>query len=204
MTRTPATRPSPLPPPASRRAALALAAAGAVALLAFAVGRRSAEPSAPQRAERPAAAERAPAPSGRPLPIRPQGQLPGPTATAAAMPSAPVAVEAPSSPAPQGRPTPALVARVSEEARAVLEAARPELAGRCIPGGRLPDGKAGATFTFNVTFDASGREIARGIGEDRRYRAPEVARCLRSLPIGSLRVTPPGANVGVRVAMNLP
>lgn len=203
MNRTPAVRPS-SPPRTSHRAALTLAAAGALVLLAFAVGRRSAEPSGQSRPAGPLAAERAPAAARRPIPLHPQGQLQGPTAAVAATPSAPAAVVAPSPLTPLGRPTPALVARVSEEARAVLEAARSEFTGRCIPGGRLPGGQAGATFTFNVTFDASGREIARGIGEDRRYRAPEVARCLRALPIGSLRVSPPGASVGVRVAMNLP
>jgi hypothetical protein len=91
-----------------------------------------------------------------------------------------------------------VVARVAHEATRVLEAARSDLAARC-----APSGAGGAQFTFNVTFDANGREIARGISEDRRHRAPRVASCLRKLPIGSLRVTPPGANVGVRVAMQL-
>jgi hypothetical protein len=59
-------------------------------------------------------------------------------------------------------------------------------------------------FTFNLTFDGSGREIARGIGEDRRARAPEVASCLRRLPLGTLRVPAPGTRVGVRVALALP
>jgi hypothetical protein len=102
-----------------------------------------------------------------------------------------------------GRPTPELVSLVAQQARRKLEEVRPELIERCVPEPRRGD-PGGATFTFNVTFDAGGREIARGISEDRRYRAPEVASCLRRLPLGSLRVPPPGAIVGVRVALNLP
>jgi hypothetical protein len=104
-----------------------------------------------------------------------------------------------------GRATPELVARVTEEATAALEQTRAQLVERCQAEGGLTGRSRGARFTFNVTFDANGREIARGINEDRRFRAPpELSRCVRSLPPGSLRVTPPGANVGVRVAMMFP
>jgi hypothetical protein len=101
---------------------------------------------------------------------------------------------------PQGRPTPALVARVQQEVTRELERARPALASRCVPPGEASTSR----LTFNVTFDANGREVARGISEDRRAPAPKIASCLRKLPVGSLRVAAPGAHVGVRVAMTLP
>lgn len=124
------------------------------------------------------------------LGAREAGELPVP---------APVAPGAAPLLTPQGRPTPALVARVTDDARRALEEARTGLLARCAPAGH----RARARLTFNVTFDASGREIARGIAEDRTARAPEVASCLRKLPLGSLRVAAPGTSVGVRVALNL-
>lgn len=102
---------------------------------------------------------------------------------------------------PAGRPTAATVARVAEDAARSLEAVRPQLA-RCLPdGGR---GAAPARLTFHVAFDATGREVARGVAEDRRARSPELARCLRALPLGAVSVAPPGAPVGVRVAITFP
>jgi hypothetical protein len=178
----------------------------AAALLAYAYGRWSAEPP-------PAATEpplRAPGPSDRrPAPgERSFGRLAPPVPAppgAAGLAAAPAAagLPPPSLVTASGRPTPELVSIVAQHARHRLEEARPALVERCVPEARRA-GRQGATFTFNVTFDRSGREIARGISEDRRFRAPEVASCLRRLPIGSLRVPPPGAVVGVRVAMNLP
>jgi hypothetical protein len=186
--------------PASRRLAL-LAAPAAVALaLAFAAGRWSTgdEP-------RPAAGDRGAAPlraaPGRVSPV--ERTLAG--GIAFAPPPAPVVAAAvPAAPASPARGVPReIVARVAAEASLGLERARQDLVARCVPGNASAGGP-GAKLTFNVTFDASGREIARGISEDRRHRAPEIASCLRRLPLGSLRVSAPGANVGVRVSMNLP
>jgi hypothetical protein len=103
-----------------------------------------------------------------------------------------------------GRATQELVRRATAETTAVLENARAELNARCWPRDGLASGHQDTLVTFNVTFDANGREIARGLGEDRRARAPELLRCLQQLPLGSLRISPTGANVGVRVAMRLP
>ncbi len=175
----------------------------AATLVAFFAGRWAADAAA-GRAAAPAlggvtAAAATPAP---PAPDwRPRAPDPGPASPSPA-PALPVRVE-PAGVSPGGRPSPALVARVAEEAGQALEAARPELTARCVPPGR-PPGQAAARFTLNVTFDASGREIARGLSEDRGARSPEVAGCLRRLPLGALRVSAPGANVGVRLALSLP
>jgi hypothetical protein len=199
-------RTSPTTPRSSFPVGAILAAAGlASVVVAYTAGRWIATPApAPRaaaertaRAEPPARGERQATPwyaSGR--------FTSGAAESARGAPEAQATPPAPPAAAPQaapaGRPTPELVARVAHEASRVLEAARPDLAARC-----APSGAGGAQFTFNVTFDANGREIARGISEDRRHRAPKVASCLRRLPLGALRVTPPGANVGVRVAMKL-
>lgn len=102
------------------------------------------------------------------------------------------------------RATPELVARATAETTSVLESSRAELDARCWPKAGLASGAASTVVTFNVTFDAGGREIARGLAEDRQARAPELVRCLQRLPLGSLRITPTGANVGVKVAIRLP
>jgi len=128
----------------------------------------------------------------------------GPRSLAGAGDTLPAPAAPTGAPARPGRPTPALVAQVTEAARLGLEAARADLVARCLPAGRAGPGAPPVPFTFHVTFDAGGREIARGIGEDRRARAPEVAGCLRRLPLGTLRVDPPGTSVGVRVALSLP
>lgn len=177
------------------------AALVAATLLAFVGGQWAADTALAPRGLEPASpVATAPAPAvDRPAPA-------GPSAAPAAAPAALAAADEPPAPqaAPPGRPTPAVVARVAEEASLALERAREDLRARCVPAGRPAGSGLPARFTFNITFDASGREIARGISEDRRARDPEVAGCLRRLPFGTLRVTAPGANVGVRVAMSLP
>lgn len=194
MARTPAAAPS--RPARARRGALVAASAAAAALAAFAAGRWSGPaavaPSGPAAAEdepSPAEAARPPAaPLAPPEPgVRPA--LPPPPAAGAP-------------PRAEHRATPEVVARVAREASERLEAARAELVERCVPAGRR-NGQA-TPFTFNVVFDAGGREIGRGIVEDRLHRAPDVARCLRSIPIGAFRVSPPGARVGVRIPLSFP
>lgn len=193
--------PAPSRPRARSRGPI-VAASGVALALAFTGGLLVAELAAPAVGR----AALAPPPAGVEAAAAPE-RAPSPAWSAPA--AAPAAVAAPPAIAPaipalltaQGRPTPALVTRVTEEATRSLEAARAGLAARCPPDrARTTPGR----FTFNVVFDASGREIARGIAEDRRARAPEVAACLRALPLGALQVSPPGASVGVRVALSLP
>jgi hypothetical protein len=204
-------RSAPAPHSTSSRLAAPFLALGAVAaLLAYAAGRwASLDARATSHAPAPtepydAGPSRGDAPSR--AASRPAWRVPPPApALAAVAPAAPVPQpQAPALLTPQGRPAPLLVQRVAAEVTRWLEQSRSELIERCVPANRLVHGEPGAAFTFNVTFDANGREIARGISEDRKLRAPEVASCLRKLPMGSLRVTAPGATVGVRVAMHLP
>ena len=135
-----------------------------------------------------------------PAPPLPAPQLPPPAVRA------PVAVAPPSLPAVPARAASAteLQARVAEEVKAQLETLRPYIASRCPPSAVLKGGQASATLTVNSTFDAQGREIARGISEDRRSPAAELARCLRQLEGIALSVSPPGSNVGISVAVAFP
>lgn len=58
-----------------------------------------------------------------------------------------------------------------------------------------------AKFSLDMTFDPQGTEITRGLSEDRSAPRPDVANCLRTLPM-SLRVSPPPP-VPVRVQLPL-
>jgi hypothetical protein len=94
--------------------------------------------------------------------------------------------------------------RAAVETRQQLEAAKRDLVDRCWPAKGLPGGRTSARVTFSVAYDAYGREVGRGISDDRRAPSGELGRCLSRLPLGSLRVSPPGSSVGVKVALNLP
>jgi hypothetical protein len=127
----------------------------------------------------------------------PRRTLPLPTAA----PQPPVAPSGPA--AAKVVVTPDLVARVAEQARERLEGLRPLLVRRCWPEGG-PRSRAASTVVVNLTFDASGREIARGISESRRAPAGEAGACLRKLRDAPIAIAPPGATVGVSVPLTLP
>lgn len=90
------------------------------------------------------------------------------------------------------------------ETRTQLEAAKRDLVDRCWPAKGLPGGRTHTRVTFSVAYDAYGREVGRGISEDRRSPTGDLRKCLARLPMGTLRVSPPGSSVGVKVALNLP
>ena len=99
---------------------------------------------------------------------------------------------------------PDLAAQVSLEARANFEEHRHRIVSECWPAAGLPRGAKVAKVTMNVTFDANGREIARGISEDRRAPAGQFARCMRTLPTSRLSVSPPGQTVAVSIPLAYP
>ena len=100
--------------------------------------------------------------------------------------------------------TPSAVERVTGEARRQLESYKDLILSRCWPTAGLPGGRSSARLTLNVTFDAGGREIARGIVEDPRARAGPFARCLQSLPGTTLSVSAPGATVAIAMLLSYP
>jgi hypothetical protein len=94
--------------------------------------------------------------------------------------------------------------QAAAETRQQLEAAKRDLVEKCWPAKGLPGGRTSTRVTFSVAYDAYGREVGRGISEDRRSPTGELRTCLARQPLGSLRVSPPGSSVGVKVALNLP
>jgi hypothetical protein len=145
-----------------------------------------------------------PAPSAGPPPASVE-------AAAGSMRAPPVPADAPS----PSRPHPALAAappaqpgalykRVQADAIRALEARRPLFVKQCWePSLRKNPAPARAKYHFNMTFDESGKEIARGISEVRGMERPDAAQCLRMIPLG-IGVPPPGTRVAVEVEMILP
>ncbi|WP_433937040.1 hypothetical protein AB3662_20590 [Sorangium cellulosum] len=124
---------------------------------------------------------------------------------------APAPVEAPAPPQPAPRAADATAAstgelykRVEADAVKALEARRSLFVKQCWePSLKKSPTPARARYLFNMTFDASGKEIARGISEVRGMDRPDAAQCLRMIPLG-IGVPPPGARVAVEVEMILP
>ncbi|AUX34741.1 MULTISPECIES: hypothetical protein [Sorangium] len=106
-------------------------------------------------------------------------------------------------PAPQRAPA---VPReeVERQAARALDARRPALVERCYkPAIAARPAPREVKYVFNLTFDAQGRQIARGIIEDRETSRPDVTACLvAALP--PIAVEPPGASVRVDVPFSLP
>lgn len=175
-------------PRSRKKLLIAVPLAAAALALAFALGQWTADPPAPApQQEVPVARAEPPPPLVPPMP------RPPPPAAQAARVFEPVPPPPP--PAPSS-PTPEIVARVISDATVKLEDQRPQILARC------PPGSGGAQVTFNVTFDAQGREIARGISENRRARAGAFAKCLRDMDGMPLSIPPPGTNVAVSIPVS--
>lgn len=126
------------------------------------------------------------------------GATASPTATAAAPSS--TAVAAPSSTATEAA-SPPTVKQLRQHAQRALEAEKPRFVERCwTPSAGGPDQ---IKLVFELLFDPEGREIGRGVTEVRDMARPDVADCVRGLPLG-LTIPPPGRPVELRVALLLP
>jgi len=189
---------------------LMVGAAVVAALVAFLAGRLTGD-AAPSRNEgRGASRETARAESGwASEPARGEGQRSAFAAPAARAESLGAGSAGPADAPRPASATPVVVpaqvaVKATEETRQQLEAVRHELVEKCWPARGLPSGRTTARVTFNLVYDASGRAIGRAISEERRAPAPELTRCLSRTPLDSFRVSPPGSNVGVNVAVNFP
>ncbi|WP_437942265.1 hypothetical protein [Sorangium sp. So ce341] len=128
-------------------------------------------------------------------------------------PSQPHPAPADAQPPPQPHPAPAAAApalrrelhkRVEADAVKALEARRPQFLKQCWePSVRKNPAPPRAKYLFSMTFDESGKEIARGISEVRGMERPDAAQCLRMIPLG-IGVPPPGTRVAVEIEMVLP
>lgn len=97
-----------------------------------------------------------------------------------------------------------LKALVLGQAESGLEGLRPEIVRECwAPTSAQDAAPARASYVLDLTFDATGRLIARGLREKRGESRPHVATCLSRRPL-DLSVPPPGTTVRVEVPFSLP
>ncbi|WP_437332252.1 hypothetical protein [Sorangium sp. So ce394] len=120
-------------------------------------------------------------------------------------PPAGAAERAPGERAPAAQRAPAVPREeVARQAARALEARRPALVERCYkPAIAARPAPREVKYVFNLTFDAQGRQIARGIIEDREASRPDVTACLATA-LPPVAVEPPGASVRVDVPFSLP
>jgi hypothetical protein len=115
--------------------------------------------------------------------------------SAPAAPGAPVGL-APAQPPPAAAPD---VKTVLADTLKALEVHRAAIVDKCLK----PNGAERSKFSFNITFDASGKQIARGFIEDRETARPGVGPCVTD-SVPALTVPPPGAVVRVDGEWALP
>lgn len=95
-------------------------------------------------------------------------------------------------------------AKVAKDAAAALGKHKKALTETCVAPAlaKKPDPPT-VKYLFNITFDAAGRPIARGVVEDRATSRPEVLTCISdNFPV--IQVPPPGQSVLVDVPLELP
>jgi hypothetical protein len=136
---------------------------------------------------------------------QPPAPAPAPSAAALAPPSPAMPAEAvqPVQPAQPAGPA-ADRSAVAKQAEAALAQHRKSLTDQCLAPSlaRKPDPPV-VKYVFNVTFDAEGKQIARGVSEDREAARPEVTACV-SEKLPTLTVPPPGQTVRVEIPLSLP
>lgn len=116
-----------------------------------------------------------------------------------AAPPAPVEPATVRAAAPAGAPPPtATQEEVLRQAQEALAYQRDALVTSCRPG---PGEQH--RFVLNVTFDAAGAEVMRGIVEDRSNPSPGIAQCVAQT-LKALRIPPPGATTLVDVPLRVP
>lgn len=94
--------------------------------------------------------------------------------------------------------------RVIREAAIVLGTHKKSLTEKCLAPSlaKKPD-PPNVKYTFNITFDAAGNIVARGVMEDRATSRPEVLECINdNFPV--VRLPPLGQTVLVDVPFELP
>lgn len=143
-----------------------------------------------------------------------------PSASAGSAPIVPVssasaaAVASTTAPRPDAStpPSPSATADASARSKATIDSdvaqAIEKLKQRTVKECWLPlKGQPGlpakVKFVYSGSFDPTGKEVARGISEDREANAPKVSACLRSFSM-ELTIPAPGQYVNVNVPFEVP
>jgi hypothetical protein len=130
-----------------------------------------------------------------------------PSAPAPPTPPAPT-LTAPTPERPVARPAEAPVVPgrdvVAAQVAAALAAQKPALLEKCWkPSATSVPPPNPARWTFDFVIGADGRQLSRGVREERRTGSPEITRCVLAA-LETVVVPPPGASVAVDVPFALP
>lgn len=116
----------------------------------------------------------------------------------------PTRTDGASTPPPAPSATPELLKASALSASKALEKHKKHLVEKCWnPSAKANPEPKSITYTFDFTFDADGKQIARGLSEPRGASRPGVGQCLQS-ELPSLTIDPPGVSVAFKVEMTLP
>ncbi len=119
------------------------------------------------------------------------------TALVEAAPVAPLEVASASSSAHRSRD-------VALEATAALDRQRKAIVAACVlPALAQQPEPPTVKLTFNFTFGEDGKQLGRGVAEDRATSRPEVTRCVVDR-LNPISVSPPGQRFRVDVPWTLP
>jgi hypothetical protein len=108
-------------------------------------------------------------------------------------------------PVPTAKPAPTVdKARVVQQATTAINTHKKSLVEKCLAPSlaKKPD-PPNVKYIFNITFDAAGNILARGVVEDRATSRPDVLQCV-SDNFPALHIESPGQTVLVDVPLELP
>ncbi len=145
--------------------------------------------------------------SSQPAPVQPPPAVPPPVATSPAPPGSVSPTPAPQPTSEAAAPAPSSSAKpevVRADAKKALDAQRATLVKACFePSLAKKKDPPKMKLGLNFTFDAQGKQITRGISEDRETARADVLACL-SEKLEPITVPPPGANTYVEIPWELP
>lgn len=142
----------------------------------------------------------------RPSPPSPADSRPpsSPAPDAPAVPPSTARETAPDRAPSQAAPAPPSSELVAAQLTKALEAQRKTLFERCwAPAVAQEPAPPMMKLFINVSFDANGQQVIRGVREDRETARPEVRQCV-SDALKPLQIPPPGAGVFAEVPFTFP
>lgn len=158
---------------------IAIVAAGALVGLGLFFGLRS-RPDPPPAAAPPAAPGTTSI--SAPLPLGPPDPAPASSATPVTPPATASNVDRKAT---------------AGQARAALDQHKKKIVEACIlPALAAKPTPPNVKLSFNFSFDASGKQLTRGISEDRETGRPGITQCVQS-KLPAIQIPPPGAGVFV-------
>lgn len=180
-------------PAASSLLPLSIVIAGALVGLGLFFGLRS---RAPEPVASPAVTT--------PLAISAPASAASPTSAADVAPaSAALTVDPPAPTVSAPRPR-ADLEKIAADATKELEKLRKTVVDACVaPSLKVQPTPSSVKFSFNFSFGADGKQVGRGVIEDRATSRPDVTACMLG-KLTPISVPPPGEPVRVDVSWTLP